>query len=72
MKRAILQAKASQYMRLQMLCLAVSVIGLILQSTTVAVVMLILGTLFGILSAYVRIQEAKEINQQGNRGRRRR
>jgi hypothetical protein len=67
----ILQAKASQYMRLQLLSLAISVIGLILQSTTVAVVMLIVGTVFGMLASYARIQEAKEINQRGNRSRRR-
>jgi hypothetical protein len=68
--KQILQAKAGQYTRLQLLCLAISIVAYLLQSITVAVVMLVVGTVFGLLATYTRLQEAKRINQQSDRNRR--
>ena len=69
----LVRGKAGQYTWLQLLSLVIATIAFAIGSQTVAIVMLILGFIFGAVSTYIRYQEAKgQMRQQSNRNRGRR
>ena len=64
--------RPGQYTWLQVLTLAVSVVAYLLGAIPVAIVFLLLGTIFGVLATIGRVKQAQQINRQTMRGRRRR
>lgn len=70
MKFPVIRTRAGQYSWLQALSLVIATVAYFVDSMTVFVVMLIVGTLFGVLAFVMRLQQAKLI-QQSARGRRR-
>lgn len=70
MKLPVIKTRAGQYTWLQVLCLAISFGAYSMGSMTAAIVMLLVGTLFGIVATYARLQQAKGVRQQPSRNRR--
>ena len=70
MKLPAIKTRAGQYTWLQVLCLAISVGAYALGTMAVAIVMLLAGTIFGVVATYARVQQAKTLRQQPVRYRR--
>ena len=67
MKLPVIKSKAGQYTWLQVLSLAISIGAYVYGSMTAEIVMLLVGTFFGIVATYARIQEAKSVRGQRSR-----
>ena len=70
MKLPAIKTRAGQYTWLQVLCLAISVGAYALGTMAVAIVMLLAGTIFGVVATYARVQQSKTLRQQPVRYRR--
>jgi ABC-type spermidine/putrescine transport system permease subunit II len=67
-----ISTKAGQFTWYQVLTLAASVLAYVLGAIPVAVVFLLIGTLFGILASIARVRQAQAINRKAMRAPRRR
>lgn len=72
MKRRLIQSRAGQYTWLQVLALVLSAVGYLAGSMLMAIVMLLLATIFGVVATMDRVKRAREELQQNPRSRPRR
>ncbi len=72
MRGPLIKTKAGQYTWLQVLSLAISAAFFAMGNMAVAMVLLLVGTAFGIAAAVVRVREAKRTNPEAFVRRRRR
>ncbi len=71
-KRFQIKTRAGRFTWLQVLCLVVSGVGYLLQNSVLMMVFVVLALVFGFLATTARVQQAKQMNPQLQRTRRRR